>query len=451
MSDRRLTHLAVAAGLLVRAYHYAADRTVWYDEAVLLGNVLTKDWLQLLGPLNHAVAAPPLYLFLLKLVAVACGDVQLCWRAVPFATGCLLLLATVPLCRRTLPADCVAPCVGLVAASDNHIWHTVTVKPYAGDALLTTLLLLGLVRTADWPPHRRLFALAAVAPVALCLSYPMAFVLGGVLVALLDRRAVGPWLVAAAATAGTFAALYFGPIRLQKVPGLVHEHRYFYPSADHPLGLPGWLAQHTAEVFQYCYLVGGFGLVLLGPVGVWAYGRSRRELVTALLLPFPLVMAAAGLHAYPYGLTRLMLFAAPCCLLLGGLGLAALPGRVRPWVGWGLVLACLPATANHAVIDPYPRPDSSAAARHIRTHRQPGDAVASDEQTYTYFFRGELLSLNQAAAGPARRVWVPMDHYTPGERRLYTAAYLAPGRLTLAEEVVFRGASVFLYVRGPAE
>ncbi len=486
MSGDWLTRAAVLVGLLLRGWHYAADRTVWYDEAVLLANVLTKDWLALLGPLDHAVAAPPLYLFLLKLVAVTCGDVQLCWRLPSLVAGCATLLATVPLCRRVLPAACVAPCVWLVALSDNHIWHTVTVKPYAGDALLTTLLLLGLVSTDRRPAGRRLWWLVVVAPVVLCLSYPMAFVLGGILLALLPtawrarrtvrggeqgseekevapaavafsphspapRPSLFPWAVAAAVAAGTFAALYFGPIRVQKVPGLLTEHADYFPSAGHPLGLPGWVVQHTAEVFQYCTQLGGVGLFLLAPLGLWAAWRAgRRELVIALAVPFPLTVAAAALKAYPYGLIRLMLFIAPCCLLLGGLGLAEVwrrSARRGRAVAVVVVLATVVPPFWH-VYYPYPRPDSSAVARHIRAYRQPGDLVASDEQCYAYFFRGELLSLNQAAATPdGGRVWVPMDHYTPAERRAYCAAYLAPGGWTLAGEWEFRKAGALLFVR----
>ncbi len=447
-----LTRAAVLAGLALRLWHYAADRTIWYDEAVLLANVLNRGWLQLVGPLDHAVAAPPLYLFLLKLVAVTCGDVQLCWRLTSLVAGVAGLLLTVPLCRRTLPPGCVAPCVWLVALSDNHVWHAVTVKPYAADALFTTLLLFGLVSTAHWPTGRRLLLLATVAPPVLCASYPMAFVLGGLLLALLpaawrDRRRPA-WLLTAVATAGTFALLYVGPIRSQRVPGLEVEHADYFPSAVPPGWVPWWCVQHTAEVFQYCAMVGGLGLFLLAPVGVWANWRHRRELVVALVAPFALTLAAAGLKAYPYGLIRLMLFIAPCCLLLGGLGLAALAPWWRRRVAVGLVLATAPWSGWH-VVRPYPRPDSSAVARHIRTHRQPGDVVASDEACYAYFFRGELLSLD-AAKPLTGRLWVPMDHYTPAQRRWYvTELKLAGGGWVVAGEWTFRDAGLLLLERPP--
>lgn len=262
------------------------------------------------------------------------------------------------------------------------------------------------------------------------------------------------WGLAAASIAGTIAALYFGPIRVQKVPGLVEEHAAYYPTSVALEWAPWWCVQHTAEVFQYCAQLGGVGLFLLAPLGMWAACRDgRRELVIALAAPFPLALAAAALKAYPYGLIRLMLFIAPCGLLLGGLGLAEVWRRSERWgraAAVGLVLATVVPPVWH-VYRPYPRPDSSAAARHIRAHRQPGDLVASDEQAYCYFFRGELLSLTEAAARTAgARVWVPMDHYTPAERRLYTSACLAPGGWTLAAEWEFLEAVAFLFVRpGP--
>ena len=445
-----LTPAAVVVGLALRLWHYVADRTIWYDEAVLLANVLNRDWLQLVGPLDHAVAAPPLYLFLLKLVAVTCGDVQLCWRFTSLVAGIAGLLLAVPLCRRTLPPACVAPCVWLVALSDNHIWHAVTVKPYAADALFTTLLLFGLVSTAHWPTGRRLLLLAAVAPPVLCASYPMAFVLGGLLLALLPAawrdRQLPAWLLASVATAGTFAALYLGPIRSQKVPGLVEEHRAYYPTDAAPAWVPVWCGQHTAEVFQYCTMIGGLGLFTLTPVGVRAaWLAGRRELVVALVAPFALTLLAAALHTYPYGLTRLMLFIAPCCLLLGGFGLGEVFRWSRPAgraVAVGLVLATVPWSAGH-VLKPYPRPDSSAVARHIRQHRQPGDRVASDEQCYAYFFRGELLSLD-AAKPLTGRLWVPMDHYTPDQRRWYVTGLKLAGGWAVIGEWEYRDAGVLL-------
>jgi hypothetical protein len=457
MSDRSLTAIAVAAGLLLRAWHLAADHTVWYDEAVLLANVLNKGYGQLLGPLEHAVAAPPLFLWLLRLVGETCGDVPRCWRLEPFVCGCALLLVSVPLARRVLPPAAVAPAVALVAWSDNLVWHSVIVKPYSGDALLAALLLYAFVVTDGWAAARRLWWLAAATPFVLGVSYPAMFIVGGLLLALLPdavkERARPAWLVAAAAAVGMLALLYLGPITAQRVPGLVKEWQSHYPDFARPWTVPWWVVRHTAQVFQFTFNPSGFALFALAPVGMWTTWRAGcRGLVVALVAPFLLAMTAAALKAYPYGFSRLMLFTAPCVLLLGGLGLGAVVRRLPRWwaaaLAWGLVGVVMGPSIGH-LVSPFPRPDSSAAARFIREHRRPGDRVASDEQTYAYFFRGELLPLDRAAAElPAGgRVWVPMDHYDPDGRRRYVDWKLTPGGLRRTDETVFRLATVFLFVK----
>ena len=56
LTDARfLIRLFVAGGLFLRVWHYVANHTIWYDESVLLVNVMEKDFAGLLGPLHHAV------------------------------------------------------------------------------------------------------------------------------------------------------------------------------------------------------------------------------------------------------------------------------------------------------------------------------------------------------------------------------------------------------------
>ena len=88
-------------------------------------------------------------------------------------------------------------------------------------------------------------------------------------------------------------------------------------------------------------------------------------------------------------------------------------------------------------------------AEYIRTHRLEGDRVAADEQPYAYFFRGELLSLDEAAATiPAGgRVWVPMDFYTPEVRIAYLESKLKPGEFELVTERRFRDCCAYLFAR----
>lgn len=453
----------VVAGLVLRVWHYFANHTIWYDESVLLWNILDKSYLGLLGPLEYAVAAPPVFTFLLKTIAVACGDAPEVWRLVPFACSCGTLVLTPPLARRALPAAVVPVAVALVAFSDSHVWLGCTIKPYAGDCLVATGLMLFFVRTTEWDVSRRVRWLAAAAPGLICFSYAAVFVFGGLLAALLpaawraNRR--GAWAVAAGVVGVTVVALYAGPIRAQRVPGLVLEWEREFLNWRNPVGVPAWALEHTATVFQYNFLPSGFVLAVLAPIGaVAAWRAGKRELVIAVTVPFALAMLASAVKSYPYGFNRLMHFAAPGALVLGMLGLATGLDRIhrRPRVKAGvvgvLVAAVLGPTLFH-LVRPWDRPDSSGVAKYVRGHREPGDTVASDEPGYEYFFRGELRPLPVAATStpPGGRVWVVMDHYTPAARAAYVAEKLAPAGLEPVAGVEFKQASVFLWVNPPAK
>jgi hypothetical protein len=454
-----LIRLAVACGLLLRVCHYALNHTIWYDESVLLNNILDKGYLRLLGPLDHEVAAPPLFLWLLRTLYLIVGDEPYAWRAVPFAFSVGTLLMTVPLARRVLSPSAAALAVCLVAASDSHVWLGCTVKPYSGDAFLATVLLFFHVTTERWTVTRRLLVLAAVTPPILCFSYPAAFVIGGLLLAWLPGawRAGGrgrvAWVIAAAAAALTFAVLYFGPVKAQRVTKLVTEWEKKYPNFADPLSIPAWLIEHTFGVFQNSYNPAGVVFALVAPLGIWAFWRGgRKELVGAGLATFGLVLLAASIRSYPYGQNRLMLFIAPVVLLFGAKGMDVLMARSR----WAVVLAVLMVLVNdgHAVlrlVDPWRRPDSQSVQRYVLAHRQPGDAVLSDEAGYQYFFRGELKPILAGADVPVGgRAWVVMDHYTNETRRTYIEWRLAPLGFELADERQFRDAAAYLYVRKQA-
>src|SRR5262245_13268448 len=287
---RSVTVGLVAAGLLLRLGHYAANHPIWYDESVLLVNVLEKDYGRLLGPLDYEVAAPPLFLWLLRSVAVVFGDNPYAWRAVPCLAGCGTLLLTVPLARRLLAPGAVPLLTALVAFSDAHLWLGCNVKPYATDALVATGLLSAYAATDGWSAARRAWLFAAGAPVLLALSYPAAFLYGGLLLALApwgraarNGRAWVAWVGLACAVVGTFALLYFGPIRNQRVSGLVSGWHNHFPDPTRPALLPLWWLGQTFSVFHYCYNpVGGAG-VLAAAVGVAALGRRGRLDLAAVL------------------------------------------------------------------------------------------------------------------------------------------------------------------------
>jgi hypothetical protein len=451
-------------GLALRLVHYVCNHTIWYDEAALLYNVLGKDYLRLLGPLDYEQGAPPLFLWGLRTVALLFNDRPYVWRFPPFALSCLTLLLMAALARRTLPPAPAALVIGLVAFSDAFVWLGCNVKPYILDAFLSACVLYAYLGTAHWPVHRRLLLFLLAAPLLLCLSYPALFVYAGLMMAFLPgvwrSRTFGPWaayLGLALVVLATFACLSFGPMRAQRVPGLVEYWKNRMPDLTRPASVPGWVLGNGLLVLHYCYNPVGAGCALFAGAGAWWCVRNGRLDWACLGVgPVGACLLAAFGQAYPFSGNRLMMFAAPGVGLMTGLGLSVALDRLRRRTRWAMAALVALLIVPEAALcllhlhTPWPQPDGAGTTRFVRQRREPGDLVASDEGSYSYFFFGEVRRLADVASRPChegQRVWVLMDHYRPEDRRGYVLSRLPAPDWELRSETLFRMASVFLLVR----
>jgi hypothetical protein len=451
-------------GLALRLVHYVWNHTIWYDEAALLFNILDKDYLRLLGPLDYRVAAPPLFLWGLRAIFELFGDQSYVWRLGPFLLGCLTLVLTTVLARRLLRPAAAALLVALVAFSDAFVWLGSNVKPYILDAFLATSIFYLWLKTENWTPVRRILLFTAAAPLLLCFSYPTLYVYAGLFLAFLPtlwrQRQLGAWaayLGMVAVVLATFACLYFGPIHAQRIPTLVDEWKHKFPNLSQPLSIPGWVAGNTLLVFHYSYNPIGMICVLFVGAGTWWCLKNRRlDLACLCLGPVAACLVAAFLQIYPFSGNRLMLFAAPGIGLMSGLGFAAvldLSGRYSRQVLAGMVaILILPEAVWSCahLVAPWDVPDSVGATRFVREHCQSGEWLASDDCSYTYAFYGEARSLDDIAhlpSGPGQKVWVLMEHYTPKYRRAHVLAHIGSAGWEVQQEFVFHRAGAMVLIR----
>src|SRR5207249_3884507 len=77
---RYLLVALVVLGLAARCRQYFSTPSYWYDEAFLMTNVFEKSFVQLIGPLDHAQVAPPLFLWTLRALYVTLGPGELVMR-----------------------------------------------------------------------------------------------------------------------------------------------------------------------------------------------------------------------------------------------------------------------------------------------------------------------------------------------------------------------------------
>jgi hypothetical protein len=342
-----LTILAIA----LRLIRYLQNYPMWCDETMLAANLLGRRWMDLLQPLLYRQICPLGFLALEWAVVQVFGFSELSLRLIPVVCA----VASVPLfhvlARQVLGARSsgLLLAVALFSVSEAPIRYGAEVKPYATD-LLVCLLLLSLAVTWLRAPGqiRSLWALAAVAPLAVAVSLPSVFVIATIasvgvfqVVARREARliiAFGGFLSAAGLTIVAMAIL-------GQYHALPENRAYFSgfwsaafpPSWRDPRALAGWLVRaHTGPMFAYPH--GGDRLTWLTALifvclvgGIIVRGRRDRSVATLLVLPFLLALAAAALRRYPYGTSvRVAQFLAPSTLLLAAAGAGWLCARLRP-------------------------------------------------------------------------------------------------------------------------
>lgn len=393
---------AVAAGLLLRGYHYARDPAVWHDEAAMLANVLNLPVSGWLGPLLHDEASPPLFLLLQKAVVAILGDSQYALRLPSFLAGCLSVVVTAVVARRWLPPVWAAVAVGLVAVSDRLLFHACEAKSYSFDVLLAGGA-IWFVTKDRWPMWVRSLIGAATAPLCIWIAFPACFVFGGVLTALLPSAWRANWagkaaFVAFALSVGvSFGLLVVGPAKAQRTPDMdACWERGSFPPWEEPAKVPVWAVANSFDVVRYNFHPYGWPLLVPVLVGAWAVSRKPGgwTVACAALLPMPLALLAALLGKYPYSASRLEAFLAPGLALLAAVGLWQFWNWCRPTAAkvaflliWVPVLLIPVGYTARRVIDPWPRPAADRAAEYVLSHRAADEPINANHWEYEYYLR----------------------------------------------------------------
>jgi hypothetical protein len=416
--------LAVLVGLALRAYHFLLCPAVWHDEAALIVNVLGLSFGEMCGPLLHAEAAPPLFLMLERVAVFALGDGEYALRLLPFLASCLSLVLFALLCRRRLGPLSAALAVGLFAVSDRMLFHACEAKPYAVDVLVAVAAAWWFVRTAGWPVWLRCVPATLVAPFAVWASFPACFIAGGLVVGLAPAALRGGWsgwlalAALAVSVAVSFLALALGPAAAQRCDAMDSCWTAHFPDWSRPWFVPAWAILQTLEVCRYCVMPLGQVLAVFagfGAAALWVKPGGR-DLLSILLVPLALALAAACLHKYPYGGMRVEAFATPALCLLAAAGARDIVPRVAR-KSRALAVVCLLAFAPpvlltaYRAVEPWPRVESDRAAAFVIEHRQPGEPIFGNYWEYEYYMRNEpAFRAWQGAFAPeesnAARAWV---------------------------------------------
>jgi len=363
--------LVIAAGVLARIVQYAQRRPLFTDDVQLALNVLTRGYRDLLRPLDLEQSAPALFLWIQRFMSSAFGVSDVSLTIVSLIAGLAVLPLAWLIARRVVDRETSMFAVALLAVSPPLIYYSSSAKQYEMGVFVCALAALLGLRALESPDRSsRWVAAIGGGVIALTLSMPVLFVLGGVWCAwALDRSirtsARGRLLLMASGGlwGATFLSMYLGMYSV--VSRNVYMRRYWhgaYMSSQTTL----WNALRYVGrgVHEPLFDVGSpalwpvtLALSTLTLVGVVMLVRQRRFAIVALLtVPVVLAIAASSLGQWIL-YSRFMVFSAPlvavllahgmttlarrvgrharyreALVMVGGLAALALPGRYTAWV-----------------------------------------------------------------------------------------------------------------------
>lgn len=135
--------LVIMLGTYIRFKGYYSNPSFYFDESALVGNIETRNYVDLFKSLDYCQICPPLFLVLSKLSSEIFGALELSFRFIPFLFGCFSIVAFFFLAGEILKNKIsVLFSLLLFAINIPIVIYSFTFKPYTVELFLTILLLL---------------------------------------------------------------------------------------------------------------------------------------------------------------------------------------------------------------------------------------------------------------------------------------------------------------------
>ena len=401
------------AGALGYLRAYLANRSLWYDEALLALELIDRK--SLLEPFHRGQAVPVGFAALTSAAMHVFGSASEHVLRVWSVVAAVLVPPAVYLAARQIVSGWPAIlATAIVATAPSLLYFSSEFKPYALDVFFSAAILAAAgqhLRTGG--RARTLWMFTALSAVGVWMSFPSIIVIAAACLAMVSwSRArqwsgVRPLAIAIAAVGVSFVEAYaVSSGVVARVSDLQTYWSEFFP----PLpprsfnDLAVWLSRALAlfsEPFAAPVNDGNAAsqatlLVLalwLGGV-VWSWRRDRWS---AILLAAPLAatLAIAALHLYPAG-GRLILFLLPVLAIGASAGVDALGARA-PWPALlaSVLLLLLPTLSfMQSARHPSSREEVRAALAALDRQVQRGDVVylfARAVPTTDYYRRVGML------------------------------------------------------------
>ncbi|MDI9319929.1 MAG: hypothetical protein QM530_05565 [Phycisphaerales bacterium] len=325
----------ILVGIGFRLLLFFQNRNLIIDEANVVRNIYERDYWALLKPLSYEQFAPPLFLWMLKLMSHLFGYSEFAMRFFPLICGISSLFIYRSLLQKILPINSLWLPLGLFCFAPILVKYSTEVKQYIPDALVAiSLALFALkININNYSKFRFLTVWIVLGSISIWASQPSVFILFSVglyyfIQCVQEKKRDGIFiLIPIGLVWFTQFALYYLLILKSQINSVYlqsYHGPYFLFAVPHSAA--EW--RHNWLRFrEIIYNTGGYNIVslylcaLLMAVGATSLLRKSLTLFALFVVPIILVMIAAALHQFSL-IDRVIIFILPFTMIIVGFGLA---------------------------------------------------------------------------------------------------------------------------------
>lgn len=347
-----------------------------------------------------------------RAIAATFGPTEFALRLLPCLAALAAVALTWRLARRRLGAAQAWIGAAALALAPPFVLLAHQLKHYPFDALATVATWTALDAWRERRTVRSAAAFAATGCIAFGFAFTAPFAIAGCALAALaaarvDRRGLGAFAAACAATAGVFAAVYVAFHAADASnPNTVDWFEGAYAPSGGVVAWARWAVGQAVEIAKlHTGASSGLAIAALLGAGLLAARAEGRFLFLAAGGALAAALAAGTLRMYPFGAARTTLWIAPAVALAVGCAFGTFVGPGKGRAARSLLAAALAYLAFYpAIRDLRPYLGSGWKKEHLRPivetiarERRPGEAIYVYENAQSAFrFYWRRLGLDDA-------------------------------------------------------
>jgi hypothetical protein len=479
--EKAIPYLLVFTCIALSLIQFAANRSLWLDEAALALNILDKSYLGLLKPLADGQVAPPAFLWIGKFFSQLWPGTDYGLRVWPLINYVLATILFLRLSRRILEnAYARIFALSLWVFNTQLLYYSSEVKQYMGDVTIC-IAILWLVLRHEASSRMYFGSLIVVGIIAITLSNVAIIVLTATGFYLLTH---GYWQTHKKAliwigTAWICTFLIYYTLFVMNHPSKEYMLT-FWSNKNGFLRGSLWNVAFYKDIYnKMIHLIGLYkfdhkinvALGLFAFVGLLAVATRRHNRSVLLLLVLPLIihLLLSYLKLYPF-FNRLILYTTPLIILLSALGVEKLINlsfsdlKINRFRLLAVIIPLLILSADSQLNFPIEKDEIKQSVIYIAKNKKPSEKVyvyfTANLPVQYYEKQGFLRNTSDWITGTADwsnrtacideilllegKVWLLFSHVREKDKTLLLSA-LKKNDILLLDTFETAGSSTYLY------